>query len=206
MTKPIALPPLERLNELLEIVPIDPSQFEIQSGLVWRISRGGQKAGSVAGTKKPSLITPGRFDWRVRVDGRKYLASRVIYFMANGEDPGELTVDHEDQNPMNNNSGNLRLANSDTQQINSPMYRNNTSGVTGVTWSKARGKWAARTRLQGKYTYLGYYTCKIEAARIVRDKWVEFGWDKLGRELPNLDKLECGCHRCAPHNFQVESK
>jgi hypothetical protein len=122
--------------------------------------------------------------------------------MTYGEDPGNIQVDHKDQNWLNNNSGNLRLANSDTQKINSPMYRNNTSGVTGVTWNKTTKKWMAQTRLQGKHTYLGYYTCKVEAARVVRDKWIEFGWDKLGRELPDLDKLECGCHHCAPHIFR----
>ena len=110
MPKPIALPPIELLNELFEIVPIAPSHFGTHSGLVWKVKRKGTKGiGSVAGTKKPRHETPGRFDWKVGVDGRLYTASRVIYFMANGVDPGELEVDHEDWNPMNNNVGNLRL-------------------------------------------------------------------------------------------------
>ena len=144
MTNHIPLPPIERLNELLEIVPIAPSQSEIQSGLVWRVSRGRQKAGSMAGTKMPNSRKPGRFDWRVGVDGRHYYVSRVIYFMANGEDPGEFEVDHEDQNPMNNNVGNLRLGTELIQKNNRRMQSNNTSDAVGVTWVKNAKKWIAR--------------------------------------------------------------
>jgi len=203
MPKYKPMPPFERLHKLFEVVSISPSQYGIHSGLVWKVNRTGTaKAGSMAGTKRPALCNPGRVNWIVGVDGSQYFVSRIIYYMTYGEDPGNIQVDHKDQNWLNNNSGNLRLANSDTQKINSPMYRNNTSGVTGVTWNKTTKKWMAQTRLQGKHTYLGYYTCKVEAARVVRDKWIEFGWDKLGRELPDLDKLECGCHHCAPHIFR----
>jgi len=195
MAKFKPLPPLERLNELLEIVPIDPSQFEIQSGLVWRVSRGTQKAGSVAGNKNPNPSRQGRLDWRVKVDGRKYYASRVIYFMANGVDPGELEVDHEDQNPMNNNVGNLRLGDGSLQQHNQGPRKNNKSGAKGVDRLK-NGKWQAQLMYKRERFYLGCYTCKIDAARAYNDKIIELELDKIGKPLKDLEALKCDCSSC----------
>jgi hypothetical protein len=197
MTKHIALPPIEQLNELLEIVPIAESQFKIQSGLIWKVGRQGTKGiGSVAGSKKPNPKTPGRFDWRVQVDGRFYYVSRVIYFMANGVDPGELTVDHEDQNPMNNNVGNLRLGDGSLQEHNKGLDSNNKSGAKNVTWHKNAKKWMARLSYKGEDFHLGYHTCKIEAARVVNAKILELGLDKIGKPLIDLESLECSCSSC----------
>jgi hypothetical protein len=117
--------------------------------------------------------------------------------MTKGEDPGNAQVDHEDQNWWNNNPQNLRLdVDGRIKQVNIPMYRNNTSGITGVGWDKMREKWEARVKVKDKLIHLGRYTCKIEAARVVRDKWIELGWDKLGRELPDLDNISCDCGTC----------
>jgi hypothetical protein len=192
------LPPIERLNELLEVVKIPEDKYGVWSGLVWKVQRNNYvKAGSMAGSPSPDKNNPNRVNWRVRVDGIEYLASRVIYYMTRGEDPGDVQVDHEDQNWLNNNAENLRLdVNNSIQKVNSPMYRNNTSGVVGVYWEKATGKWAAKVRFKGKLKNLGRYTCKIEAARVVQDKWIELGWHELGRKLPDLAEVQCDCSCC----------
>jgi hypothetical protein len=193
------MPPLERLNELFEVVEIPEDKFGKWSGLVWKVRRGGKaNAGSVAGTPSPHSGDQDRVDWRVKVDGADYLASRVIYYMAYREDPGDVTVDHEDQNWLNNNAGNLRLdVDGDIQDVNKPMYRNNTSGVVGVYWNKATGKWHAQVRFKGKDIYLGLYACKIEAACVVNEKWIKLGWDKLGRKLNDLNQIRCDCGKCS---------
>jgi HNH endonuclease len=149
------LPPIERLNELLEVVEIPPNKFGRWSGLIWKVNRGGAaRAGSVAGTPMPDTSNPDRIDWRVGLDGVKYVASRVIYFMVYGENPGNAQVDHEDQNWFNNNPGNLRLdVNGDIQQANRGILWNNTSGVVGVDWHKNARRWRAyakRKHLGGK--------------------------------------------------------
>ena len=198
MPKPIALPPIQRLNELLEIVPIAPSQFGIQSGLLWKVNRGNRgKAGSTAGYKRPHSGTPGRFDWTVMVDGRKYLASRLIYFMANGEDPGELEVDHEDQNSLNNNVWNLRLGTQLIQKHNRGTQINNTSGAVGVVWDKDVKKWRAWLKHERKRFELGRHICKIKAARAVNAKVIELELDKIGKPLHDLEALKCECADCS---------
>jgi len=191
------LPPLERLSELLEIKPIAPSQLKIQSGLVWKVNRGTRgRAGSVAGSKQPNPRKPGRFDWTVGVDGRKYYASRVIYFMANGVDPGELEVDHEDRNPMNNNVGNLRLGTELIQKNNQDPRKDNTSDAVGVHWNKDVKKWRAQLGYKRKRFSLGLHTCKIEAARAYNDKAIELELDKIGKSLHDLESLNCDCKCC----------
>jgi hypothetical protein len=192
------LPPLERLHELLEVVEIPPDKYGVWSGLVWKVDRAGNaKAGSVAGSPNSIAKKNDRSDWRVGIEGTLYLVSRVIYYMTCGEDPGDKEVDHKDQNWLNNNKWNLRLdVEGSIQQINIPVYRNNTSGVMGVYWHKPMSKWKAQVLIKGQRKHLGYYACKLDAARVVRDKWVELGWDKVGRKLPDLNEVQCGCGAC----------
>lgn len=131
------LPPLERLNELFEIVEIPPEKFGEWSGLIWKVGRQGTKGiGSVAGFLIKCHKTPSRFVWHVKINQKTYLASRVIYYMENRVDPGDLEVDHRDRNTFNNNVRNLRLLSSTLQKHNRGLQSNNTSGVAGVNWYK----------------------------------------------------------------------
>ena len=202
MTKFRPLPPLERLNELLEVVEIPPDKYGVWSGLVWRVNRGGKaRAGSVAGTLKPDSKNPDRLDWQAEVDGVAYMASRVIYYMTHGEDPGDVQVDHKDQNPLNNNAWNLRLdVDGGIQGVNKGIYRNNKSGVVGVSRHKGARKWRAYVEIESKKKHLGLFTCKLEAAHEVNEKWKELGWPELGRKLNDLSQISCDCSKCSARN------
>lgn len=149
----------------------------------------------MAGTKKPDPRKPDRFDWAVEVEGKKYLASRVIYLMASGVDPGEFEIDHEDRNSLNNNVGNLRLFTSSPQQHNRKPPSSNTSGAVGVHWDN--GKWRARLWHEGEHFYLGRHTCKIKAAHAYNNKVIELGLDKIGKPLNDLEAIACDCKKHA---------
>lgn len=56
--------------------------------------------------------------------------------------------------------------NTQLAMLNSKPYKNNTSGVKGVTWD--RGKWKATIMLQGKQHYLGRFD-DIETAKRARE-------------------------------------
>jgi hypothetical protein len=55
------------------------------------------------------------------------------------------------------------------QGRNKRMPRNNTSGITGVSWNKEKNKWAANVGMGGKLKYLGLYDDKEVAAAVVRE-------------------------------------
>ena len=196
MPKYKPMPPLERLNELFKVVEIPPDKFGEWSGLVRKIHRGGQRVGSEAGTPQRSL-RDGRIDWRVKIHGEDYLVSRVIYYMTHKENFDDVQVDHRDQNPLNNNVDNLRLdIHKTTQSVNKSIYKNNTSGVVGVSRYGSKKKWRATVVICRKSKLIGVFTCKVEAACAVNDKWIELGWDKLGRKLNDLENIECNCESC----------
>lgn len=199
MPKHKPLPPLERLNELLEIVPIAESQFGTHSGLVCKEKRRGTRGvGGIAGSLASNVQQPGRFDWKVRVDGEVYAASRLIYYMANGVDPGEFEVDHKDTNPFNNNAGNLRLDSENRllQKHNKKVYSNNTSGVRNMYWDKKAKKWRSQLRYKLKLIDLGFFTCRKEAAFAINEKIIELELDKLGKPLNDPEAIECDCCNC----------
>lgn len=80
--------------------------------------------------------------------------------------------DHEDRNPFNNRKSNLRKANNTENSQNRSIYKNNTSGVTGVSWYKQSGKWKAQIQNNKKKISLGYFINKEDAiiARLMAEK------------------------------------
>jgi len=66
-------------------------------------------------------------------------------------------VDHRDGNGLNNQKSNLRICNPSQNSQNCQRYKNNTSGVKGVSFRKDRGVWVAEITCSGKKYYLGYF-------------------------------------------------
>lgn len=177
--KPLAVS-YERCHELLAIC--EPSNFEKESGLKWKVSKGRQAAGSWAGyvweRKVQSKI---RKDWLVQIDAKLYKASRIIYFMHHGVDPYPMEVDHKDRNSLNNNVDNLRLGDRALQSQNRGMQSNNKSGVKGVSWYKQTSKWRAQIKVENKKKHLGLYATLKEAAEArnaaIKKYWPKEVWD-----------------------------
>lgn len=95
--------------------------------------------------------------WRVELFGNVYRVHQILYVMANGPIPDGYDIDHWDQNKGNNSRGNLRLATRAENGRNRGTPSNNTTGVKGVAWHKARLKWQAQIAHQGRQIYLGLY-------------------------------------------------
>lgn len=113
--------------------------------------------------------------------------------MVNGVDPGELEVDHDDRNPVNNNIQNLRLADSLIQANNRGIYANNKSGIIGVSWDRKRRKWLVQLMHKGKKTFLGYYICKVKAAHAYNQKIIELELNKRGKVMNTIENIKCSC-------------
>jgi hypothetical protein len=128
-----------------------------------------------------------QFSWQARYDrstGKYYAARQVnrkfVYMhreILNA--PDGLHVDHIDGKPLNNRMRNLRLATSMQNAWNRDKYKNNTTGFKGVTYDKARGKFRAQIRVNGKHIHIGWHGDPHDAAlaydRAVHQYHREFG-------------------------------
>ena len=148
--------------------------------LFWKIDRSNVKAGERAGYVK----TTGRgYKSRyVCVDNRHYVEARVIYEMHNGEIPEGYSVDHANNNSLDNTADNLRLATPQQQCSNQIIRKDNSSGYKGVSWHKQKSKWQAQISVSGKKHHLGHfdspelaYTAYCDAAKEAYGKFVNLG-------------------------------
>lgn len=71
--------------------------------------------------------------------------------------PDDVLVDHIKHNKLDNRKSELRLVDSVKNEQNSKLAKNNTSGITGVTWHSRDRVWQARIKVNYKYIHLGYF-------------------------------------------------
>ncbi len=116
------------------------------------------KVGDVAG----SINGKGYIDIKIRY--KSYRANILAWFYMTGEWP-EGEVEHKDQDKTNNAWSNLRIASSSENSANRYKNKNNTSGYKGVYLHKGTEKWMAKIGYNNKLIYLGYFDCKLEAAK-----------------------------------------
>lgn len=107
-------------------------------------------AGSRAGTR----VKGGRLS--IRVDGVRYLASRLAWLYVTGSWPAS-EIDHRDCIKSNDRWLNLRLATTSQNGANTHKRSNNTSGHKGVTWHSRNKKWQAQIAVNGAHLYLGQF-------------------------------------------------
>jgi hypothetical protein len=191
------LPPLERLNQLVELHKIIPENYGKHSGLVCKVKRNGIRGvGEVAGSRRYEKPR-NRSVWVIRIDGSYYYVARIIYYMYHKVDPGSFEVDHKDKNTDNNNIDNLRLDIYDNiQDHNKNKRQDNNSGITGVHWRSDINKWVARLRGKNMPGHLGLFSCKLEAAKAINTAIVKNELDKIGKPTVNLNNLSCDCSKC----------
>lgn len=100
----------------------------------------------------------------------RFKAHRVAWLYITGEDPGEFLIDHKDQDPFNNKEENLRKATNAENGKNSSGWRNESTGIKGITLTSS-GKYRARIRVNGSMVNVGTFesieeaTSKLNAAR-----------------------------------------
>lgn len=146
--------------------------YEPESGNLIKASRGpgGRYSGSVKSDGKYRDVV---------VDGKHYLAHRIIWEMHYGDIPDGAVIDHIDGNGLNNRLDNLRLVTKSGNQRNRRMPRNNKIGIMGV-YRRPHGY---AVRVAGRH--LGTFRDFFDAccARLSAEKTMGFHKNH-GRSLP----------------------
>jgi len=116
---------------------------------------------------------------------RRVLLHRFV--MACSEGDG-LRVDHKDEDGLNCQKENLRIASATLNGLNrTAMLANNTSGVEGVYWSKQKRKWVGEIIWYGKKIYCGS-SPSLEIAAAMRKSMK----DRLMEDVEIEEKLRIG--------------
>ena len=128
-------------------------RYDPSTGILrWRIKR----QGVYKGRKCNSLDADGYY--RVKFNGRSYRVHRLIWLYVYGYLP-EYIIDHRDQIKTNNRIENLREVSHYCSSQNRDTFKNNTSGIKGISWIKAEKKW----KVTIASTHGGYFKTFDEA-------------------------------------------
>lgn len=111
---------------------------------------------------------------RTTIDGVKWLVHRYAYVVEYGDIPAGLVIDHTCRNKLCIRPDHLRAVSHVTNVRAQGLRTNNTSGVRGVSWDKARGKWVARVNVSGRKHHLGRFATLEEAAQAVASARARF--------------------------------
>lgn len=143
-----ALPSYERLHEL----------FEYRDGWLYYkndvCDKKGRKTKVTKGSKAGGIHPLGYV--KMRVDGKMYMAHRIIYKMFNKDFEGN-TLDHINNDRSDNRIENLRLATREENNRNTVLRKDNKSGVKGVYWNPREQYWIAAISYNKKRKVLGHF-------------------------------------------------
>lgn len=113
------------------------------------------------------------------INSQAYLAHRVIWRMATGDDPLDQNIDHINGVKSDNRWSNLRLATNSQNQANKERgCRRSSSKYKGVSYAKGQDRWQSYLRQNGRKIHLGTHQCQTAAAlcydRAAIDKFGEY--------------------------------
>jgi len=158
MTKYSPMPSLKRLREVFD--------FDCHQNLIWKAKPHPMSTVTVglpAGSKRKDGYV------RVVLDGRRYFAHRIAWYLKHGIDPGERQIDHINRVKSDNRPENLRLATNYENAQNRLDQPRTRTGELCVTSSTSKIK---PYRVQIKGRYLGLFA-SIEEACSARDGHME---------------------------------
>jgi len=122
----------------------------------WRVNRGGNRSGTVAGSMNGSGYI------LIQIDGKSYKAHRLAWLYEHGAWP-PADMDHINHIRTDNRLDNLRPVTRSENMRNASKYSHNSSGVTGVHWHKDCKKWRAFISVDGKQLHLRLFDCSFDA-------------------------------------------
>lgn len=138
----------------------------------------GRFAGKVAGTKNK---TNGYC--YIAVSGRMFVSHRIAWLLQKGEWP-KADIDHINGDRSDNRISNLRDVSRVVNSQNAGLRKSNTSGVCGVSWTKARNKWTAAITNNRRVKNLGFFDSFDEAVAARRKAEAALGFHQNHGKRP----------------------
>ncbi|MCV8287799.1 HNH endonuclease [Escherichia coli] len=155
---------IEYLKEALEYAPDtgvirwkQRPKIHFKTENSWRATNA-NFAGKVAGARDSDGYL------RIGICGRLYRSHRVAWALHYGYWP-DNEIDHISGDRSDNRIDNLRSVTSAANSKNLRLYSTNKTGIPGVGWYKARGKWRAKINVSGKVKHIGYFDDFREAMK-----------------------------------------
>jgi hypothetical protein len=102
---------------------------------------------------------------RVKLNGKKYLAHRIIWVIIHGSLAEDIQVDHEDGDGLNNRPRNLRKVSNAVQHKNRRRRNDNSSGCTGVSWREKTKRWLVKITVDGNQKHIGCFESFDDAVK-----------------------------------------
>lgn len=157
----------KRLKELLD--------YDTSTGVFTNKTTRGNRAkkGAACGTLSKARSS-GKPYLAVMLEGKKYYLHRLAYLYMVGKYPRQ--VNHINGNGLDNSWENLREVCNQGNQRNRKKAKNNSSGVTGVTWCKQRKKWEAQIMVDRKCKHLGRFANFDDAVAARKKAELEYGF------------------------------
>lgn len=163
-----------------ELLSYDP----LTGIFVWKprpVMPGGRAAvinawnGNFAGKRAGDMPKDGRS--RITIGDRGYFAHRLAWLYVYGEWPSGI-IDHINHDTRDNSIANLRVIDSHAENArNRKLFRNNTTGVHGVSWQSARRKWTATiSDRAGRRKNLGSYESLDDAIAVRKAAEAAYGY------------------------------
>jgi len=117
----------------------------------------GATVGDVAGSTHSSGYE------RLRILGEKnpIPAHRLAWLYVYGVWPNH--IDHINGVRNDNRIKNLRSVSQPENNLNKKIFKNNSSGVSGINWISRLGKWRVRIGVSGEYISIGCFQYKWDA-------------------------------------------
>lgn len=133
---------------------IEKCKLALSKGCKYEPTTG--KVFSVWGGEITNINTSGYVNMVLCDNGKRYYlrAHHFAYFWVNGEFDGEL--DHINGVKHDNRITNLRIATTQQNAFNRTKAK-------GYYWNKARNKWVAQIKIEGKSKHLGSFNTEGEA-------------------------------------------
>jgi hypothetical protein len=127
---------------------------------------------------KPGYVNSNGY-LEISLKNRHYPAHRLAWLYMTGKWPLE-TIDHINNNRMDNSWANLREATKHQQMMNKKMCKNNTTGFKGVSFDRVNKKYRAKIQQHGKTKCLGRYSEAISAAQAYDLAAIEY-WGEFAK-------------------------